>query len=131
MVRTKILKTTVSGLEKKVHMKTYSKILAVAICVCSCAMIQATCSDHNHSLPSSSLDKKSKIYLSPGSLSMDNSCLYVSFAGELFPVKQVLTDEYGVYINKKELENSKYGIWICPKGHPNPPWNLVCAACSQ
>jgi len=113
---------------------SFSKwIAAVAFSVCafSGAVVQAECNDHGHSLASGTLDNNDKIYLRPGSLSMDASCLYVNFEGEFFPVKQVLTDERGVYVAAREFENSKYGIWVCPNGHPNPPWALVCAVCKK
>lgn len=84
-----------------------------------------------NSLNSGIINNKDKIYLRPGSLSMDASCLYVNFNGDLYPVKQVLTDDQGVYVDAREFKNSKFGIWFCPKGHPNPPWNIVCAVCKQ
>lgn len=95
--------------------------VAFSVCALSSAVAQAECNDCEHT----------KIYLAPGSLSMDTSRLYVNFRGELYPVKQVLTDQQGVYVDAREFENSKYGIWLCPKGHPNPPWNLVCAVCKE
>lgn len=88
------------------------------------SMLQA-----NAQLTCDTMDHRAKIYLKPGSLLMDASSLYVHFDGDLYPVKHVSADDNGVYIHAKELENSKFGIWVCPNGHPNPPWNLACDAC--
>lgn len=117
-----------------VRMMSFSKWIAAvsfSVCALSGAVAQAECINCGRSVTPSALNKEEKIYLSPGSLSMDASYLYVNFEGEQYPVKQVLTDERGVYINAKEFEDSKYGFWKCPKGHPNPPWNFVCAACTN
>ena len=115
-------------------MMSFSKWIAVvafSVCAFNGAVVQAECNDHEDSIAFNTLGNNDKIYLRPGSLSMDASCLYVNFEGDLIPVKQVLTDEQGVYINSKEFEDSKYGIWVCPNGHPNPPWNLVCSVCKK
>jgi hypothetical protein len=106
-------------------------VVSFSVCALNGAAAQAVCTDCMRSVTSGTLDNREKIYLTPGSLSMDASHLYVNFGDRSYPVQQVLTDERGVYIDARELENSKYGIWICPNGHPNPPWNLVCSVCNK
>lgn len=71
-----------------------------------------------------------KYYIDPSSLIIKGAQMFVKLEEIFFPVKQVNSDEFGIYISAQNKDDSKYGIWICPKGHPNPPWNLICSACN-
>jgi hypothetical protein len=88
--------------------------LSFSFCALTSIVVQADCKNSGCSLTSNTLEKD-KIYLIPGSLCMDESSLFVNFEGELYPVKQVSTDERGIYIDAREFENSKYGFWTCPQ----------------
>ena len=114
-------------------MMSFSKLI-VAVNFLSCAIlsttVQAACCDNDLSFSSDTLHEN-RFYLDIGTLSMDKSHLYVNIEGNFHPVKQVFTDEQGVYIDVRELDNSAFGVWHCPKGHPNPPWALVCLVCNK
>jgi len=114
-------------------MMSFSKLVVTVnflLCAIAGTVIQAECYDSGISFSSGTL-YKDKFYLNPGSLSMDKSGLYVNIEGNFCPVKQVLTDGRGVYVDARELDNSAFGVWHCPKGHPNPPWALVCLVCNK
>ncbi len=67
-----------------------------------------------------------RFYLAPGSLFMDGQGLFVSIAGELYPVTAVHSDERGVYIDEWEYK------WTCAEcKKPNPIWFSFCAWCGK
>lgn len=70
-----------------------------------------------------------RIYLQAGDLYMHEGILAVNLNGHLYNVNKVQSDASGVYIEKTALSEEWGGIWTCPRGHPNPPWALVCEAC--
>lgn len=67
--------------------------------------------------------QQSRVYVRPEQIHIDSQGIYVQIGGNLYQVAQICQDENGFYIPHAEFW--KY----CARGHPNPPWRLICQVC--
>ena len=65
-----------------------------------------------------------KLYLQEDMLEITSEGLYLMLEDSRVQVPAIHSDSKGVYVT-----NAKWGVWYCKRGHPNPPWNLVCPLC--
>ena len=84
--------------------------------------------EHSNSHCAKKIKSSEKCYLPSRSLCVEEDQLYVNFNNNFYLINSVATDGQGPYVLLDELVNSGM-IARCAKGHPNPPWALVCMVC--
>ena len=61
---------------------------------------------------------------------IDDQGLHIVYHGTLFAITNLSSDKKGIYVSTTSVLDDSFFI-RCPDGHPNPPWNLVCAVCGK